>query len=72
MAIPYYSQSTTGETPYWLTYGVEAVIPVEIKELTWRMDNPLSKELNGPTLREERRMTTTFINAIVKPATVSK
>ncbi|MCI34880.1 gypsy retrotransposon integrase-like protein, partial [Trifolium medium] len=45
--------STTGETPFRLTYGTEAVIPVEIEELTWRTTQPLPEEANSEALREE-------------------
>ena len=30
--------STIGESPFRLTYGTEAVIPIELIELTWRTD----------------------------------
>ncbi|MCH87820.1 RNA-directed DNA polymerase (Reverse transcriptase), partial [Trifolium medium] len=45
--------STTGETPFRLTYGTEAVIPVEIEELTWRTTQPVPEEANNKALREE-------------------
>ncbi|KAK2374246.1 protein NYNRIN [Trifolium repens] len=45
--------STTGETPFRLTYGTEAVIPVEIGDLSWRTTQPLSEETNDEALREE-------------------
>ncbi|PNX98275.1 gag-pol polyprotein [Trifolium pratense] len=45
--------STTGETPFRLTYGTEAVIPVEVEELTWRTRQPLSEEENDEAIREE-------------------
>ena len=32
-------QATTGETPFSLAYGVEAVIPVEISLPTFRVEN---------------------------------
>jgi hypothetical protein len=38
--------STTGETPFRLTYGTEAVIPVEIGDLSWRTMQSLSEEAN--------------------------
>lgn len=34
-------------------YGVKAVTPVKIKEPIGRKANPISKEANGSTLREE-------------------
>ncbi|MCH82193.1 gag-pol polyprotein [Trifolium medium] len=45
--------STTGETPFRLTYETEAVIPVEIEELTWRTTQPLPEEANSEALLEE-------------------
>uniref|UniRef100_A0A2N9J8F1 Uncharacterized protein n=2 Tax=Fagus sylvatica TaxID=28930 RepID=A0A2N9J8F1_FAGSY len=33
------ARTPTGETPFRLTYGTEAVIPVEIRLTTWRTDN---------------------------------
>lgn len=30
--------SATGESPFRLTYGTEAVLPIELAELTWRTD----------------------------------
>jgi transposase InsO family protein len=36
------THSTTGETPFWLTFETEAVIPVEVMELSWRMTHPLN------------------------------
>lgn len=45
--------STTGETPFRLTYGTEAVIPVEIREPTGRTEYPLDEELNDEALRAE-------------------
>ncbi|MCH79653.1 RNA-directed DNA polymerase (Reverse transcriptase), partial [Trifolium medium] len=47
------SHSTTGKTPFRLTYGTEAVIPVEIEELTWRTTQPLPEEANNEALQEE-------------------
>ncbi|MCI45426.1 gypsy retrotransposon integrase-like protein, partial [Trifolium medium] len=45
--------STTGETPFRPTYETEAIIPVEIEELTWRTTQPLPEEANSEALREE-------------------
>uniref|UniRef100_A0A2N9G1P7 Uncharacterized protein n=1 Tax=Fagus sylvatica TaxID=28930 RepID=A0A2N9G1P7_FAGSY len=50
------ARTPTGETPFLLTYGIEAVIPVEIGLTTWRTshhdedsnDNPTQGKL-GPT-----------------------
>jgi len=43
--------STTGETPYKLTYGSDAVIPVEIGEPSWRTLYPSGQ--NDALLRED-------------------
>ncbi|MCI87643.1 hypothetical protein A2U01_0108927, partial [Trifolium medium] len=45
--------STTGETPFRLAYGIEAVIPVEIGEPSRRTEQPLDEEMNDEALREE-------------------
>ena len=45
--------STTGETPFRLTYGTEAVIPVEIMEPSRRTEMPLDEEMNDEALRDE-------------------
>src|SRR6266487_3749988 len=45
--------STTGETPFRLTYGTEAVIPVEIGEPSSRIEYPLEENINDELLREE-------------------
>ena len=45
--------STTGETPFRLTYGTEAVILIEIMEPYRRFEVPLNKEMNDETLRDE-------------------
>jgi hypothetical protein len=45
--------STTGESPFRLTYGTEAVIPVEIREPSRRTKFPLEEETNNEALREE-------------------
>ena len=33
------ARTPTGETPFWLTYGNEAVIPAEIELISYRVDN---------------------------------
>lgn len=43
-------QSITGGIAYRLTYMVEAIILVGIKELAWRITNPLHSETNDATL----------------------
>src|SRR3954469_11348628 len=48
--------SSTGETPFRLTYGTEAVIPVEIREPSRRTESPLDEELNDEAMREELDM----------------
>ena len=45
--------STTGETPFRLTYGTEAVIPIEIMEPSRRTEEPLDEEMNDEALRDE-------------------
>ncbi|CAJ2668337.1 unnamed protein product [Trifolium pratense] len=45
--------STTGETPFRMVYGTEAVIPVEIGEPSRRIEQPLDEEQNDEALREE-------------------
>ncbi|GAU45958.1 hypothetical protein TSUD_301670 [Trifolium subterraneum] len=45
--------STTGETPFRLTYGTEAVIPVEIREPSSRVEYPPEEDINDELLREE-------------------
>ncbi|GAU27461.1 hypothetical protein TSUD_161470 [Trifolium subterraneum] len=45
--------STTGETPFRLTYGTEAVIPVEIGESSSRIEYPHEEDINDELLREE-------------------
>ena len=32
-------RTPTGETPFWLTYGSKAVIPVEVEFTSYRVDN---------------------------------
>ena len=45
--------STTNETPFRLTYGTRAIIPMEIMEPSKRTEVPLDKELNDEALRED-------------------
>ncbi|XP_058726285.1 uncharacterized protein LOC131597615 [Vicia villosa] len=45
--------STTGETPFRLTYGTEAVIPVEIHVPSRRIEEPLETEGNIKAVKEE-------------------
>lgn len=44
--------SATNESPFFLTFGSEAVIPVKIGEPSWRVEN-FNEEKNGPTQRED-------------------
>ena len=44
--------STTGESPFRLTYETEAVIPIELTELTWRTDANTNFLANMANLRE--------------------
>jgi len=45
--------STTGESPFRLTYGTEAIIPIELTELTWRTDADTNFPANTVNLCEE-------------------
>ncbi|GAU39244.1 hypothetical protein TSUD_396900 [Trifolium subterraneum] len=45
--------STTGETPFRLTYGTEAVIPVEMEEPSSRIEYPHEEDINDELLIEE-------------------
>jgi len=44
---------TTSESPFRLTFGTEAVIPIELTELTWRTDADTDFPTNTVNLREE-------------------
>ncbi|MCH80654.1 gypsy retrotransposon integrase-like protein [Trifolium medium] len=46
--------SSTGETPFRLTYGTEAVILVELEELSWRTAYPLQEEDNSQAIHEDQ------------------
>jgi len=45
--------STTSESPFRLTYGIEAVVPIELTELTWRTNADTDFPANTANLREE-------------------
>ncbi|MCI66042.1 hypothetical protein A2U01_0087300, partial [Trifolium medium] len=45
--------STTGETPFRLTYGTDAVILVETGASSFRAGIPTEDEMNNEMLREE-------------------
>jgi hypothetical protein len=44
---------STTESPFRLTYGIEAVIPIELTELTWRTTANTDFPANTANLREE-------------------
>lgn len=46
-------QSTTIETPFLLTYNIEAVILVEVEDLSWRTTKFFPVEDNGKAILEE-------------------
>ena len=54
-------RSTTRETPFRLTYRMNAVVPVEIKSLNYRVSGELDPDINNLNARicldllEERR-----------------
>lgn len=54
-------RSSTGETPFRLTYGMDAVIPVEIGSSSYRISGEIDSEINNINARicldllEERR-----------------
>ena len=54
-------RTSTGETPFRLTYGMDAVIPVEIGSSSYRVSGGLDLEVNNLNTRicldllEERR-----------------
>ena len=45
--------SSTGESPFRLTYGTEAVIPIELNVLSWRTGAETNFRANAGKLREE-------------------
>jgi len=45
--------STTGESPFRLTYGSKALIPIELNKLTWRTGAETDFPTNAANLREE-------------------
>ncbi|GAU37759.1 hypothetical protein TSUD_102760 [Trifolium subterraneum] len=47
------AHSTIGKTPFRLTYGTEAVIPVEMGEPSSRIEYPNEEDINDELLREE-------------------
>lgn len=77
MVLLYDPHSTTGDTPYQLTYGMEAVIPLEIEEMTRgqlthflrKLMSPLREKIN---LLEENKMSAAFSSAILKQTTTAK
>lgn len=65
-------ESTIGEIRFLLTYGVEAVIIMEIEEVNRRTKNPLPPKSNNKAFREEvdlleeRGIKISFTNIVVK------
>jgi len=45
--------STTGKSPFRITYRMEVVIPIQLTELTWRTDVDTDFPANTTNLREE-------------------
>ena len=45
--------SSTGETPFRLAYGTEALIPMEIEEPSRRIEAPPYEEMNDIALCED-------------------
>lgn len=52
--------SNTGETPFRLTYGTKAVIPIEIREHSCRTESPLEELFNDESMMEELDMVEEF------------
>jgi hypothetical protein len=66
-------QSTIGELPFRLTYGTEAVIPIELTELTWRTDASTDFPTNTANLREELKFVDEVrINATLREAALKQ
>lgn len=42
--------STTRETPLCVTFGTEAFISIEVKEISWKITHPLPEEDNNGAL----------------------
>ena len=60
--------STIGESPFWLTYGTEAVIPIKANELGWQASADTDFDTNAANLREELK----FINAVRTEASLQE
>jgi len=45
-------QSFMGETPFYLTYCTDAIIPLELGEVSWRRSN-FEEEYNSDNLRAD-------------------
>jgi len=58
-------QSTTGETPFSLVYGSDAVIPVEIRESSPCFQSFVAEESN-----EERRVNLDLLNEVREEARI--
>ncbi|PNX63019.1 gag-pol polyprotein, partial [Trifolium pratense] len=61
--------STTGDTPFRMVYGTEAVIPVEVGEPSRRTEQPLEEEMNDEALCESLITSKRFVrgHAFGKP-----
>ena len=63
---------STGETPFRLTYGMDAVIPVEIGSSSYRMSRDIDLEVNSLNTRicldllEERRERASIVSEAQK------
>jgi len=57
---------TTGESPFRLTYGTEAVVPIEPTELTWRTNADTDFPANAANLLEELE----FVDEVRNEATL--
>ncbi|XP_072060205.1 uncharacterized protein [Arachis hypogaea] len=66
MVIQNHPQSSTSETPYWLTYGVDAVIPVEIGEPSPRLLLEGGSEAIEKDLADETREMAHLTEAAIK------
>ena len=62
------SHSTTGKSPFRITYGTEAVIPIEANELSWRTSTDTDFDTDAENLREKLE----FIDEVRTEASLSK
>ena len=62
-----------GETPFRLTYGMEDVIPMEIKEPSRRTEAPPVEEMNDVALQEELHLVEEIrIGAAIREASLKQ